>query len=339
MDTQTRKTEKDNNLTISTARQEVINDSNSNIISKQIELENEIIVGSTNTQNEETKEDSYVEDSYVVDDEDLEHIESLDHPDYDDQELLFIHHEDNGDSDHMVSSIHTSDDTESENSLNMRDDSNRMLDSPPDIRTPSSPSLNSEDNISIESIPTGDFSNPSNHDESFERDIPVMPAPGETRAQILAPLDFIDDYGGESRIQLTPILTKAIETDDDPPSPTLPSLHAKTLDNNTNINNDYNDDNRINNSNSSRNHLPHIPEILFRHQQNTGLDFRHRQNSSLGGMALNIFHHQLLLPFFQGFSWGIGMHLYRYMRNGFSLRSFWRSLSGGVRGPSSNRLE
>ncbi|CAI2172483.1 1755_t:CDS:2 [Funneliformis geosporum] len=297
MDTQTRKTEKDNNLTISTARQEVINDSNSNIISKQIELENEIIVGSTNTQNEETKEDSYVEDSYVVDDEDLEHIESLDHPDYDDQELLFIHHEDNGDSDHMVSSIHTSDDTESENSLNMRDDSNRMLDSPPDIRTPSSPSLNSEDNISIESIPTGDFSNPSNHDESFERDIPVMPAPGETRAQILAPLDFIDDYGGESRIQLTPILTKAIETDDDP------------------------------------------PKILFRHQQNTGLDFRHRQNSSLGGMALNIFHHQLLLPFFQGFSWGIGMHLYRYMRNGFSLRSFWRSLSGGVRGPSSNRLE
>ncbi|CAG8489258.1 9105_t:CDS:2 [Funneliformis mosseae] len=286
MDTQPQETEEDYNLTIPSALQKDSNDSASNIISKQINLENENIAGSTNTQ----IEDSYVENTNVEDDEDLEHIES---DNQDDDELLFVQHpEDNGDSDNMVSSIHTSDDTESENSLNMRDDSSRMLDSPPDIRTPSSPSQNSEDNISIESIPTGEFSSPSNNDESIERDIPVKPAPGETREQILAPLDFIDDYDNEI-IQLTPILTKAIETDDDP------------------------------------------PKILFRHQQNTGLDFRHRQNSSLGSMALNIFHHQLLLPFFQGFSWGIGMHLYRYMRNGFSLRSFWRSLSGGVRSSSS----
>jgi hypothetical protein len=257
-------------------------------------------------------------------DEDLEHIKTSEHQDYDDQEILFVQ-EDNGDSDNMVSSIHTSDDTASENSLSM---SSGMLVSP-DVRTPSSPSQNSEDNNSIESMPTGDVmdsnSNSSNRNEYFDRDIPILPAPGETRAQILAPLDDNEneDYD-ESRIQLTPIITKAVETDDDPPSPTLSEFSPTTNANNSN-------------SNSNRNHLTrtHIPEILLRRQH---IDFRHRQNSSFGEIALNIFHHQILLPFFQGFSWGIGIHLYRYMRNSFSIRSFWRSLSG-VRGPSSNTIE
>ncbi|PKY43899.1 hypothetical protein RhiirA4_511618 [Rhizophagus irregularis] len=268
------------------------------------------------------------------DEEDLEHIESSEHQDYDDQELLFVNREDNGDSDHMVSSIHTSDDTASENSLSM---SSGMLVSP-DVRTPSSPSQNSEDNNSIESMPTGDVmdsnSNSPNRNEYFDLDLPVVPAPGETRSQILAPLDDNEneDYDG-SRIQLTPIITKAVETDDDPPSPTLYDFTPPT-DRVVDIN--ANDSNS--NSYSNRNHLPrtHIPEILLRRQN---LDFRHRQNSSLGEIAMNIFHHQILLPFFQGFSWGIGIHLYRYMRSGFSIRNFWRSLSGGGRGPSSNTIE
>lgn len=265
------------------------------------------------------------------DEEDLEHIESSEHQDYDDQEMLFVHPEDNGDSDHMVSSIHTSDDTASENSLSM---SSGMLVSP-DVRTPSSPSQNSEDNNSIESMPTGDVmdsnSNSPNRSEYFDRDMPVVPSPGETRSQILAPLDDNEDedYDG-SRIQLTPIITKAVETDDDPPSPTSFNFSPRVVDINANDSNS--------NSYSNRNHLPrtHIPEILLRRQN---LDFRHRQNSSLGEIALNIFHHQILLPFFQGFSWGIGIHLYRYMRNGFSIRNFWRSLSGSVRGPSSSTIE
>lgn len=270
------------------------------------------------------------------DEEDLEHIESSEHQDYDDQEMLFVNREDNGDSDHMVSSIHTSDDTASENSLSM---SSGMLVSP-DVRTPSSPSQNSEDNNSIESMPTGDVmdsnSNSPNRNEYFDLDIPVLPAPGETRSQILAPLDDDDneneDYDG-SRIQLTPIITKAVETDDDPPSPTLYDFTPPT-DRVVDIN--ANDSNS--NSYSNRNHLPrtHIPEILLRRQN---LDFRHRQNSSLGEITLNIFHHQILLPFFQGFSWGIGIHLYRYMRSGFSIRNFWRSLSGGARGSSSNTIK
>ncbi|GBC06133.1 hypothetical protein RclHR1_06640011 [Rhizophagus clarus] len=264
-------------------------------------------------------------------DEDLEHIESSSEPqDYDDQELLFVHPEDNGDSDNMVSSIHTSDDTASENSLSM---SSGMLVSP-DVRTPSSPSQNSEDNNSIESIPTGDVLDSNSHSsEYFDRDIPVLPAPGETRSQILAPLDDNENenYDG-NRIQLTPIITKAVETDDDPPSPTLSDFSsptARVVDISANDNNS--------NSYNNRNHLPrtHIPEILLRRQH---LDFLHGQNSSFSEIALDIFHHQILLPFFQGFSWGIGIHLYRYMRNGFSLRSFWRYLSGGVRGPSSNTI-
>jgi len=258
----------------------------------------------------------------------MEHVEPTEHQDDDDQELLFV--EENGDSDHMVSSIHTSDGTESENSLNLRDDSNRMIESPPDIRTPSSPSQHSEDNSSIESMPAGEFSGRN------ERDLPVVPAPGETRAQILAPLDdndddYDDDFDDKGRIQLTPILTKAVETDDDPPSPTLPEF--------SDVRRDVNTNNHNSNSNSNGNHLhhPHLPGILF--GQQTGLDFHHRQGSSLGGMALSIFHHQMLVPFFQGFSWGIGIHLYRYMRHGFSLRGFWRSLSGGVRGASLNNVE
>ncbi|CAG8534190.1 19247_t:CDS:2 [Rhizophagus irregularis] len=227
--------------------------------------------------NKEYNDDPLTEPNLSVTEDNDNIITTQKHQDYDDQELLFVNREDNGDSDHMVSSIHTSDDTASENSLSM---SSGMLVSP-DVRTPSSPSQNSEDNNSIESMPTGDVmdsnSNSPNRNEYFDLDLPVVPAPGETRSQILAPLDDNEneDYDG-SRIQLTPIITKAVETDDDPPSPTL--------------------------------------------RQN--LDFRHRQNSSLGEIAMNIFHHQILLPFFQGFSWGIGIHLYRYMRSGFSIRNF-----------------
>lgn len=261
------------------------------------------------TQNEQESKDDEDED-------DLEHIESSEHQDYDDQEMLFVQ-EDNGDSDHMVSSIHTSDDTASENSLSM---SSGMLVSP-DVRTPSSPSQNSEDNNSIESMPTGDVMD-SNRSGYFDRDLPVLPAPGETRSQILAPLDDNedDDYDG-SRIQLTPIITKAIETDDDPPSPTLHEFSPPTT--------RAVDSNSYSYSNRSHSPRTHIPEILLRRPQ---LDFHHRQNSSFGEIALNIFHHQILLPFFQGFSWGIGIHLYRYMRNGFSIRSFWRSLPRSDRG-------
>jgi len=238
----------------------LVTEGNDNIISTQSE--------------QESKDDE--------DEDDLEHIESSEHQDYDDQEMLFVHHpEDNGDSDNMVSSIHTSDDTASENSLSM---SSGMLVSP-DVRTPSSPSQNSEDNNSVESMPTGDvmdsLSNSLNQ-SYFEHDIPVVPAPGETRAQILAPLDVNEDedYIDGSRIQLTPIITKAIETDDDPPSPTFSSPTARVVDINVNDSN--------NNSYNNRNHLPrtHIPEILLRRQR---LSFRHRQNSSFGEIALNVF--------------------------------------------------
>ncbi|RIA93074.1 hypothetical protein C1645_763398 [Glomus cerebriforme] len=286
-------------------------DDNNNSLTNQnllVTESNESNDNITSTQNEQGSKDE-------EDEEDLEHIESPEspeHQDYDDQEMLFVHHPE-------------SDDTASENSLSM---SSGMLVSP-DIRTPSSPSQYSDDNNSIESMPIGDvIDSLSNSSNQSERDMTVIPAPGETRSQILAPLDVNEDEDyDEGRIQLTPIITKAIETDDDPPSPTLPEF-SPTIRREVDINTNNNYSN-INDNNKNRNHLPRL-DLLLGHQRT---DFLHRRNSEI---AWNIFHHQILLPFFQGFSWGIGIHLYRYMRNGFSIRSFWRSLPGGARGTSSN---
>nr|CAG8434406.1 9393_t:CDS:2 [Entrophospora candida] len=57
------------------------------------------------------------------------------------------------------------------------------------------------------------------------------------------------------------------------------------------------------------------------------LNFQNQaDNNNTGEMILTIFQHQILFPFLQGFSWGIGVHIYRYLRNGFTLRNMWRSI-------------
>ncbi|CAG8486148.1 5287_t:CDS:2 [Scutellospora calospora] len=205
------------------------------------------------------------------------------------------------DSDCMVSSLHSG----SEKSLNL---SGTLINTEDYNISP--------DDSSVNSVHIGDGM------ESYEfpeiilnNDIPVVPGPGENRDQILAPLinDENDEPKNENRIISTPIITKTHENRSS--SPAISELTT--------------------NSNESENRkpslTPNFSNILFgQHHYN---DFQ-REDMNARDIARRFIHQEMLVPFFQGFSWAIGMHLYRYLRYGFSLRSLWRNLFTGFIGNS-----
>ncbi|CAG8732635.1 4033_t:CDS:1, partial [Cetraspora pellucida] len=78
---------------------------------------------------------------------------------------------------------------------------------------------------------------------------------------------------------------------------------------------------------------PNISDILL--GQNRYNNFQWEDVSSRV-LVRRFIHQEILVPFFQGFSWAIGMHLYRYLRYGFSLRSLWRNFYTGITGNSTN---
>ncbi|CAG8785218.1 16291_t:CDS:1 [Dentiscutata erythropus] len=163
--------------------------------------------------------------------------------------------------------------------------------------------ITSSDDSSLNSVHMGESS------ESYEF---VVPGPGENREQILAPLinDENSEPEDENRIYSTPIIATTPEVR--PPSPAISEFTT-----NSNI------------SDLRRQKLaPNISNILLGQNR---YDFQ-REDISSRELVRRFIHQEMLVPFFQGFSWAIGMHLYRYLRYGFSLRNLWRNFSTGITG-------
>ncbi|CAJ0769269.1 5976_t:CDS:2 [Entrophospora sp. SA101] len=177
---------------------------------------------------------------------------------------------------HLVSSIHTN---ESGSDNNTHDDNNMSFIT---ADGSSSPSQLSEGSGSIVSYPNSEnidslvVTPEISYQDEHEREVLVMPAPGETLDQILAPLNIPElEIGRRER--------KASSDEVKPLSSSQSYSQA----------------------------------LNFQNQAD---------NNNTGEMILTIFQHQILFPFLQGFSWGIGVHIYRYLRNGFTLRNMWRSI-------------
>lgn len=288
----------------------------------------------------------------------------------DDQMLLVPHPGDEEDSDYMVTSLDTS--SGSENSLNMADVSiittddvytppspsqdsmNSSMESLPygdisgsyvipnisqegsfrstpessfhEVRGPASESsFHEEPSSTSESSPHGErgietnITSPSDDDSRLQ--IPSLEDRGDENiiisspddeSQILAPLNLSDEVEDEGveRIHLTPILSRSLSVDE-PSSPTISSIS--------------------NNSGQTPLLHPNISDILFGHPQINTVHFQ-RQNLSTRGMTLAIIHQHILVPFIHGFSWAFGIHIYRYLRYGFSMRGLFRSLFAGITG-------
>ncbi|CAG8607986.1 11617_t:CDS:1 [Acaulospora colombiana] len=229
-------------------------------------------------------------------------------------QLHIVQHPDDGEeSDYMVRSINTN--SGSEHSLNMGDDSSVTIITEDDVHTPPSPSQGSV--ASIESSPIGDasgsyvFADPSpsaSLHEGTEAEGSTLYSSGDSQSQILAPSINNDEYEeDDDRIRLTPIISRG-DSGDVPPSPTISSISGQSE------------------RAPSLLHSNIIPDILLRHPQ------INRNNNNLDLSALTFIHQQMLIPFFHGFSWAFGMHLYRYLRYGFSFRELWWSLFAGITG-------
>ncbi|CAG8743849.1 hypothetical protein C2G38_2037693 [Gigaspora rosea] len=200
------------------------------------------------------------------------------------------------DSDYMVSSLHSG----SEKSFNL---SGTMINS--EDYTVSS------DDSSFNSVNMGEAMDSYTPEIVLNDDVPIVPGPGENRDQILAPLinDENSEPEDEKRIISTPILATTPEVR--PPSPAISEFATNS---------------NISSENKKRILTPNISNILL--GQNRYID----EDISSRELVRRFIHQEMLVPFFQGFSWAIGMHLYRYLRYGFSLRNLWRNFSTGITG-------
>ncbi|CAG8516976.1 6688_t:CDS:2 [Cetraspora pellucida] len=188
------------------------------------------------------------------------------------------------DSDCMVSSFNSG----SEKSLNL----SGTLINPEDY------TISSEDDSSVNSVHMGDTTDSYEFPEIIlNDDVPIVPGPGENREQILAPLisDENSEPEDENRIFSTPILATTPEIR--PPSPAISEITTHS------------------NASEKRKRTlpPNISDILL--GQNRYNNFQWEDVSSRV-LVRRFIHQEILVPFFQGFSWAIGMHLYRYLRYG-----------------------
>jgi len=249
------------------------------------------------------------------DDESFENNEEQD-----DQSLSFINHSDYDDDyddgsltdssgNYLVSSIHTNE-LGSDNSSVIHDDDNLDV----DTFFLSQSSQLSEDSGSIVSYPNSDVMNSLvatpeiSYQDEHEHKVPIMPAPGETIEQILAPLNEDEIYydnnnnNNSNRVEYTPIITK-VENETDPPPIFITNNEVEPS---------CSSSSKTKKVSSSYSSII-MSDLLLRHNYfNALLGF---QNISVGEIVLTIIQHQIIFPFIQGFSWGIGVHFYRYLRN------------------------
>ncbi|CAJ0905252.1 1842_t:CDS:2, partial [Entrophospora sp. SA101] len=213
---------------------------------------------------------------------------------------------------HLVSSIHTN---ESGSDNNTHDDNNMSFIT---ADGSSSPSQLSEGSGSIVSYPNSEnidslvVTPEISYQDEHEREVLVMPAPGETLDQILAPLNIPElEIGRRERVRRRRNDDGDESDDDESDEKSIPPTY--TIATNITINQKASSD--------------EVKPLSSSQSYSQALNFQNQaDNNNTGEMILTIFQHQILFPFLQGFSWGIGVHIYRYLRNGFTLRNMWRSI-------------